>query len=164
MSKVLIVTFTDSERYWLVNDFLKHHRLDIKELVDLEIYNLELLRASEGTLSCWSRLHLQSLASINPHWAGVVGYGPFSLWIIHKEGLCPSSGDINRLMMMRSKCRSLMLPKPIDFILVFYLYSKNGAIWCDGRRQSIAAERSVTTKNISAQLGVDCDTIIITLL
>jgi hypothetical protein len=29
----------------------------------------------------------------------VVGYGPFSLWVIHKEGLCPSSGDINRLMM-----------------------------------------------------------------
>jgi hypothetical protein len=36
----------------------------------------------------------------NPHWARVVGYGPFSLWLIHKEGLCPSSGDINRLMMM----------------------------------------------------------------
>jgi hypothetical protein len=32
--------------------------------------------------------------------ARVVGYGPFSLWLIHKEGLCPSSGDINRLMMM----------------------------------------------------------------
>jgi hypothetical protein len=30
----------------------------------------------------------------------VVGYGPFSLCVIHKEGLCPSSGDINRLMMM----------------------------------------------------------------
>jgi hypothetical protein len=29
-----------------------------------------------------------------------VGYGPFSLCVIHKEGLCPSSGDINRLMMM----------------------------------------------------------------
>jgi hypothetical protein len=29
----------------------------------------------------------------------VVGYGPFSLWVIHKEGLCPSSEDINRLMM-----------------------------------------------------------------
>jgi hypothetical protein len=28
------------------------------------MYYLELLRASEGTLSCWSRLHLQSLASI----------------------------------------------------------------------------------------------------
>jgi hypothetical protein len=28
-----------------------------------------------------------------------VGYGPFSLCVIHKEGLCPSSGDINRLMM-----------------------------------------------------------------
>jgi hypothetical protein len=34
----------------------------------------------------------------NPHWARVVGYGPFSLWVIHKEGLCPSSGEINRLM------------------------------------------------------------------
>jgi hypothetical protein len=21
----------------------------------------------------------------NPHWARVVGYGPFSLWVIHKE-------------------------------------------------------------------------------
>jgi hypothetical protein len=30
----------------------------------------------------------------------VVGYGPFSLSVIHKEGLCPSSGDINRLMMI----------------------------------------------------------------
>jgi hypothetical protein len=59
-----------------------------------------LSRASEGTLSRWSRLHLQSLAPTNPHWARVVGYGPFSLWVIHKEGLCPSSGDINRLMMI----------------------------------------------------------------
>jgi hypothetical protein len=55
---------------------------------------------SEGTLSRWSRLHLQSLAPTNPLWARVVGYGPFSLWLIHKEGLCPSSGDINRLMMI----------------------------------------------------------------
>jgi hypothetical protein len=65
-----------------------------------KIYYLELLRASEGTLSRWSRLHLQSLAPTNPYWARVVGYGPFSLWLIHNEGLCPSSGDINRLMMM----------------------------------------------------------------
>jgi hypothetical protein len=43
------------------------------------IYYLKLLRASEGTLSCWSRLHLQSLAPTNPHWARVVGYGPISL-------------------------------------------------------------------------------------
>jgi hypothetical protein len=63
-------------------------------------YHLELLRASEGTLSRWSQLHLQSLAPTNPHWTRVVGYGPFSLWLIHKEGLCPSSGNINRLMMM----------------------------------------------------------------
>jgi hypothetical protein len=45
-------------------------------------------------------VNLQSLAPTNPHWARVVGYGPFSLWLIHKEGLCLSSGDINMLMMM----------------------------------------------------------------
>jgi hypothetical protein len=45
-------------------------------------------------------LHLQLLAPTNPHWACVVGYGPFSLCVIHREGLCPNSGDINRLMMM----------------------------------------------------------------
>jgi hypothetical protein len=65
-----------------------------------KIYHLELLRASESTLSRWSRLHLQSLARTNTHWARVVGYGPFSLCVIHKEGLCSSSGDFNRLMMM----------------------------------------------------------------
>jgi hypothetical protein len=36
----------------------------------------------------------------NPHWAHVVDYLPFSLWVIHKEGLCLSSGDINMLIMM----------------------------------------------------------------
>jgi hypothetical protein len=65
-----------------------------------KIYYLELLRASEGTLSRWSLLHLQSLAPTNPHWARVVGYGPFSLCVIHKESLCLSSGDINNRLMM----------------------------------------------------------------
>jgi hypothetical protein len=64
-----------------------------------KIYYLELLRASEGTLSRCSRLHLQSLAPTNSYWARVVGYSPFSLYVNHKEGLCPSSGDINTLMM-----------------------------------------------------------------
>jgi hypothetical protein len=41
----------------------------------------------------------------NPHWARVVGYGPFSLCLIHKEGFCSSSGDINRLMMSDSQGR-----------------------------------------------------------
>jgi hypothetical protein len=48
-------------------------------------------------------LHLQSLAPTNPHWARVVGYGPFSLCVIHKEGLWPSSVGIDRLMMMMMK-------------------------------------------------------------
>jgi hypothetical protein len=65
-----------------------------------KINYLELLRASEGTLSRWSRLHLQSLSPTNSHWARVVSYGPFNLCVIHKEGLCPSSGDIIMLMMM----------------------------------------------------------------
>jgi hypothetical protein len=65
-----------------------------------KIYYLELLRASEGTLSRWSRLHLQLLVPTNPHWTRVVGYGSFSLCVIQKEGLCPSIGDINRLMMI----------------------------------------------------------------
>jgi hypothetical protein len=64
------------------------------------VYYLALLRALEGTFSHWSRLHLQSLAPTNPHWARVVVYDPFSLCVIYKEGLCSSSGDINGLMMM----------------------------------------------------------------
>jgi cellulose synthase/poly-beta-1,6-N-acetylglucosamine synthase-like glycosyltransferase len=65
-----------------------------------KIFYLEFLRASEGTLSRWSRLHLQSLASTNPHWVRVECYGPISLCVVHREGLCPSSGGINRLMML----------------------------------------------------------------
>jgi hypothetical protein len=38
----------------------------------------------------------------------VVGYDPFSLCEIHKEGLCPSSGNINRLMLMMIKYPDLI--------------------------------------------------------
>jgi hypothetical protein len=62
-------------------------------------YYLE-FRASIGALSRWSRLHLQSLAPTNLHWVRVVGFGQYSLCVIHKEGLCASSGDIDRLIMM----------------------------------------------------------------
>jgi hypothetical protein len=58
------------------------------------------IRASEGTLNRWSRLHLQSLTPTIPHWARVVGYGPFSICVLHKEGLWPSNGHINKLIMM----------------------------------------------------------------
>jgi hypothetical protein len=47
-------------------------------------------RASEGTLSHWSQLHLQSLAHTNLHWARVLGYGQFSLSVIHKEVCTPA--------------------------------------------------------------------------
>jgi hypothetical protein len=39
----------------------------------------KIVRASEGTLSRWLRLHLQWLAPTNTHWFRVVGYGLFSL-------------------------------------------------------------------------------------
>jgi hypothetical protein len=41
-----------------------------------------------------------AVVTTKPHWARMEGYGPFSLCVIHKEGLCPSSGGINSLMMM----------------------------------------------------------------
>jgi hypothetical protein len=52
--------------------------LVVHQMDDQKYYYLELLRASEGTLSRWSRLHLQSLAPSNPYLAHVVDYGPFS--------------------------------------------------------------------------------------
>jgi hypothetical protein len=67
------------------------------------------LRASEGTLSRWSRLHLQSLAPNNPHWARVVSYGLFSFCVIHKEALCPSNGNTNRLVMMMMMMIMMMM-------------------------------------------------------
>jgi hypothetical protein len=81
---------------------MKSHDLSFKpfDIIAINIYYLELLRALGGMLIRWSRLHLQSLAPTNPHWACVVGYGPFSLCVTHKAGLCPNSGDINKLMMM----------------------------------------------------------------
>jgi hypothetical protein len=52
-------------------------------------------------ISC-SYVHFQ-LGPTNPHWACVVGYGPFSLCVIHKEDLYHSSGDIDRLMMIMAQ-------------------------------------------------------------
>jgi hypothetical protein len=46
---------------------------------------------------------LVSAALTNPHWTRVVGYGPFSICVIYEEELCPSSGDINRLIMMMNR-------------------------------------------------------------
>jgi hypothetical protein len=54
-----------------------------------EIDYLELLRASECTLSCWSQLHLQSIApATNPHSACVVGVQTSYIWpVIIKQSL-----------------------------------------------------------------------------
>jgi hypothetical protein len=41
---------------------------------------------------------------------------PFSLWVIHKEGLCPSSAGINMLMMM------MMIPTHWSERIVYYLF------------------------------------------
>jgi hypothetical protein len=68
-------TIANAKQHWSVIEWMTN------------ICYLELLRASEGTLSRWSRMYMQSLVPTNPHWARVVVYGPFSLWVIHKEGL-----------------------------------------------------------------------------
>jgi hypothetical protein len=71
-----------------------------RSLLSSKFQSYRLLLALEGMLSRWSRLHLQSLAPINPRWARVVSYNPFSCCVIHKEGLCPSNRDFNRLMII----------------------------------------------------------------
>jgi hypothetical protein len=63
-------------------------------------YYLYLFRASEGKLSRW--------------W-----FSPFSLCIIHKEGLCPSSGGINRLMMMMMMIQRDFLTERKRFVFNF---------------------------------------------
>jgi hypothetical protein len=60
-----------------------------------KMYYLELLPCFGRHAKPLVPAALQSLAPTNSHWARVVGYGPFSLCVIHKEDLCPSSGDIN---------------------------------------------------------------------
>jgi hypothetical protein len=49
-----------------------------------------------------------AVVSTHSHLARVVDYGPFSLCVIHKEA-CPSSGDINRLMMMMTREEVVLL-------------------------------------------------------
>jgi hypothetical protein len=43
----------------------------------------------------------------------VVGYGPFSFCVIHKEGLCPSYDGINTLMTM---IKAADVPFDLDFM------------------------------------------------
>jgi hypothetical protein len=47
------------------------------------------IRVSEGMLSRWFRLHLQSLVPTNPQWMRVLGYGPSCFCVMRNEGLCP---------------------------------------------------------------------------
>jgi hypothetical protein len=48
-----------------------------------------------------SSVHQKARYAVPSDWARVVGYGPFSLCVIYKEGLRPSSGGINGLVMMK---------------------------------------------------------------
>jgi hypothetical protein len=85
------------------------------------MYYLEPLRALKVTLSRWSRLHLQLLNPTNLLWIRVVGYDTFALCVSRKEGLCPSSGDVNRLnyvctdnsMAVSTNCQIT----PIEFVI-----------------------------------------------
>jgi hypothetical protein len=109
---------------------------------DQKFYYLDLLRASEGTLSLLSRLYLRLLAPTNPQWARAVGYGLFSLYVIHKEGLCPSSGEINRLIMMKV---SIFL---IIFCISLYSRFKN--------RPNMTFDDAAVEPDQVFELQVDC--------
>jgi hypothetical protein len=62
----------------------------------------------------------------NPHLARVVDCDPFSLCVIHK-GLCPSSGDINRLMMivMRGRHRHCLFAYILCYLRFNFYVSKH---------------------------------------
>jgi hypothetical protein len=62
-----------------------------------KIYYIELLRASEGTLSRWSRLYLQLLTPTNMHLDCVMGWDQLSLWVIHK-GRQPINVNVETLI------------------------------------------------------------------
>jgi hypothetical protein len=59
-----------------------------------KIYYLELLRALEGTLSRWSRLHLQSLVPTNPHWARARVLARFPLCVSIRTACAPAVGTL----------------------------------------------------------------------
>jgi hypothetical protein len=60
-----------------------------------------------GHLGVHSR-KLSNVPPTNPHWARAVGYGPFSLCVIRKEGLCPSSGAIIGCWLKQRSLRSVI--------------------------------------------------------
>jgi hypothetical protein len=72
-----------------------------------------------------------------PHWARVVAYDPFSLCVIHNEGLYPSSGDINRLMMMIMNTRFL-----VHNINTYHSCFVMTAGWSSGLRPRLQNQRS----------------------
>jgi hypothetical protein len=59
-----------------------------------KIYYQELLRVSDGTLSRWSRLHLQSLAPINPYWGPHGGLWPVLLICIIRKACAAAMGTL----------------------------------------------------------------------
>jgi hypothetical protein len=105
-SKAGVFKYTDlGERFNVQST--AHHTIHFRLCTALISRALALLSNCKCCLS-FSRLLLRPLKiGTNPHWAHVVSYRPLSLCVIHKKGLCPSSGDINRLnMMMMMKINS----------------------------------------------------------
>jgi hypothetical protein len=88
-------TITEAKQHWSVIKWLTKNLLS-RALPCRSKANLQSFLPKKASYA----VYLLSLAATNRHWARVVGYGPFSLWVIDKERLCPSSGGINRLMMI----------------------------------------------------------------
>jgi hypothetical protein len=59
-----------------------------------------------------------AFAVVNTHQPALgprMGFGPLSLCVIYEEGLCPSSGDINRLMMVMINCIVLKGKRDVEY-------------------------------------------------
>jgi hypothetical protein len=62
----------------------------------------------------------------NPHWARVVGYGPFSLCVLHKEGLCPSSGsDDDVCSGFVTEIMSISVQKMFIYLKTIYVFNES---------------------------------------
>jgi hypothetical protein len=65
--------------------------LNLHTILNLELHDKQTLDKP---------LVLAAYVVVRTHQSAISGYDTFPLCVIHKEGLCPSSGDINRLIMI----------------------------------------------------------------
>jgi hypothetical protein len=100
--------------------------VEVKQRTQMLVF--QFLHASYGTL-----LVAAAFAVVIIHQSALRlrgGHGPFSSCVIHKEDLCPSSGDINRLMIMyinlsriHNKSLTSAFHRDCEFVEYLFIYT-----------------------------------------